>query len=319
MKNLERCRRFYEEYGAPMLHEKYGAYEDKLAAGLVGEGSDCFGFDDYISTDHDYGVGFCIWLDKEVYDEIGEKLQNDYVMLVKDYMAFDVQKDDGSMALMQSLNLYMSGRRGVFETNAFYEKLMGTSLDKWFMAPPEKLATVVNGEVFADNLGHFTKIRERIKGYYPDIYREIRLAEELYNFSQNAQSNYNRMMARKDYVTAGICVYQAIKSAMSIVYNLNRCYAPYYKWMRKGLDTLPVIREAGQLIDGIVAAGCQKEKWQGKVYNPYEVFYEDPVVALFEKLAALILEEMNRQEITNGTDPYLDLYSKELFAKYTAK
>ena len=44
--NLERSRTFYEKYGKTMIHEKFADYEDRIAAGLVGEGSDCFGFDD---------------------------------------------------------------------------------------------------------------------------------------------------------------------------------------------------------------------------------------------------------------------------------
>ena len=43
MKGQELSRRFYEEYGRPMLREQFGAYEDQIAAGIVGEGSDCFG------------------------------------------------------------------------------------------------------------------------------------------------------------------------------------------------------------------------------------------------------------------------------------
>ena len=82
--NLERCKAFYIEYGKPFLQEKFGAYEKRIAVGLVGEGSDCFGFDDAVSMDHDYGIGFCMWLIKEDYDKIGEKLQQEYETLLSD-------------------------------------------------------------------------------------------------------------------------------------------------------------------------------------------------------------------------------------------
>ncbi|MBQ8041516.1 MAG: tetratricopeptide repeat protein, partial [Lachnospiraceae bacterium] len=55
--NLERCKKFYENYGKEMIHNKFPEYENRIAVGLVGEGSDCFGFDDEISTDHDYELG----------------------------------------------------------------------------------------------------------------------------------------------------------------------------------------------------------------------------------------------------------------------
>ena len=43
---LELCRLYYEECGRPMIAERFRAYESVIAVGLVGQGSDCFGFDD---------------------------------------------------------------------------------------------------------------------------------------------------------------------------------------------------------------------------------------------------------------------------------
>ena len=46
MKGLELSRRFYLECGEPMLREQFGDILDLLAVGLVGSGSECFGYDD---------------------------------------------------------------------------------------------------------------------------------------------------------------------------------------------------------------------------------------------------------------------------------
>lgn len=43
MKGMDIARRYYEEYGKPMLEEKFPEYVDRVAAGLVGEGSECLG------------------------------------------------------------------------------------------------------------------------------------------------------------------------------------------------------------------------------------------------------------------------------------
>ena len=83
---LELCESFYKEYGIPMIRTKFPAYEGMIAAGLVGEGSECFGFDDEVSRDHDFGPGFCLWLTDQVYDEIGEALQEEYDKLPDSYM-----------------------------------------------------------------------------------------------------------------------------------------------------------------------------------------------------------------------------------------
>ena len=67
MKGLELSKRYYEEYGQAMIQRHFRQYEERIAAGLVGMGSECFGFDDEISRDHDWGPAFCIWLNKALY------------------------------------------------------------------------------------------------------------------------------------------------------------------------------------------------------------------------------------------------------------
>ncbi len=48
-----------------MIAGKFQAYESRIAVGLVGKGSDCFGFDDVLSQDHDFGTALCDVGDEE--------------------------------------------------------------------------------------------------------------------------------------------------------------------------------------------------------------------------------------------------------------
>ncbi len=159
--NLERCKAFYIEYGKPFLQEKFGAYEKRIAVGLVGEGSDCFGFDDAVSMDHDYGIGFCMWLIKEDYDKIGEKLQQEYETLLSDSAEEFLKRPWGRKNIQFSKQMFLDKRRGVFEIEAFYETLLDAPLSSWETQPEDKLAATINGEVFRDELGAFTGIRKK--------------------------------------------------------------------------------------------------------------------------------------------------------------
>ncbi len=307
--HIEKCRVFYLEQGKPMLENQFGEYLSQIAVGLVGEGSDCFGFEDDISKDHDFGIGFCMWLSDAVYEKIGEDLQAAYDNLIAQY------DTENASPLYQK-------RRGVFLTRDFYAELLGSDFTKdlladrlteaqWLAIPEDMLATATNGTVFEDTLGEFTELRKRLLAYYPESVWKQRLAKALHEFSQYGQSNYGRMMARKDYVTAGLCVRKTVESAMDIAYLLNKSYAPYYKWKRKGLTKLQRLQELDALLEELVLLPCQKEAWIDYNYTAQKINTEDGIIKLIEAVATVILQEMKHQGLVTGDNPFLELYSKE--------
>ena len=90
MKGLELAERFYLEYGAPMIHEKFSDIEHLLAVGLAGSGSECFGYDDELSEDHDFEAGFCIFIpDEDIIDRRAEfALERAYSKLPKEFLGY---------------------------------------------------------------------------------------------------------------------------------------------------------------------------------------------------------------------------------------
>lgn len=320
--NMERCKYFYERYGRDMIHTFFPEYEDRIAVGLVGEGSDCFEFDDDISMDHDYGVGFCMWLTDEDYEKVGEDLQAKYEELILTH------GDKFFNGKNQSVDVFFQGRRGVIKIYDFYEDILRIRLQRrakdnqeyigeqtYLMAEEALLATATNGQVFRDELGEFSDIRNQLKSYYPEKIWYMKLAKALHDFSQYAQSNYARMMARQDYVTVGLCVAKGVESAMQIIYLTHKEYAPYYKWMYKGLSRIPGLVEMLEVIREISATDLQNEAWTDVKYNPYEVNNKDKIVCLFEKLAQYLLDIMKKSNIVTGKDVFLEHYVPELMGK----
>lgn len=82
---LKLARAFWTQMGKPMIAAKYPQYAGCIAAGLVGHGSECYGFDDAYSQDHDFGPRFCLWLTDEDYAAIGEQLEADYEALPRKF------------------------------------------------------------------------------------------------------------------------------------------------------------------------------------------------------------------------------------------
>ena len=103
---FDKSRRFYENKVAPMIHEKFPEYESHIAVGLSGEGSDCFGYDDFISRDHDFGTGVCLWLTDTDFHKFGRLLSIAYNELVNSIPGAD-------------LTDRLRQRRGVMTINGF--------------------------------------------------------------------------------------------------------------------------------------------------------------------------------------------------------
>ena len=315
MKTLDYIREFYLQYGIPLIRDNFPEYQERIAVGVVGEGSDAFKYDDEISLDHDMGLGFCMWLKAEDYGKIGERLNNLYCNLLSAKGKEFAHKVFGEKA--EGYYPRYDKRRGVFEISDFYKKLLrvkGIGLQglliggKVYNAEECLLAAAVNGEVFRDDEGTFTAIRNRLLNHYPEKIRRLKIAEELHYFSQGGQSNYPRMMARGDYVAARLSLDLALRSALHLAYLLNKTYMPYYKWQRRGLKDMEKLRLLGDILDAVCLIPVQKGAWASKAYDPRVPNMEDGAVVLLEQAAALILSELNAQGIVSGEELFLEAY-----------
>ena len=77
MKGLDAARALYLEKGAELIHTRFPEFEMRIAVGLAGAGSQCLGFDDDVSHDHDFEPGFCLWLTDADDDAIGLALSRE--------------------------------------------------------------------------------------------------------------------------------------------------------------------------------------------------------------------------------------------------
>ena len=253
MKGIELSREYYETFGAPMIKEKFPEYEKYIAVGLVGQGSECFMFDDILSSDHDFGPGFCMWLPSTDYDKIGESLSEAFEELPKEFKGYT------------RIETSRAGHRiGVFSIGDFYEQFTGCrdvpgSDIEWLRIAERLLATATNGEVFRDDYGEFSRIREELLKFYPEDVRIKKIAARAASMAQSGQYNYSRCMKRGDVVAAGIALNEFIVSTMSMIYLLNKKYAPYYKWMYRGMESLNILKDVAVKLRRLSLLGDQRE------------------------------------------------------------
>jgi hypothetical protein len=303
MSGLEICRSYYEEYGAKMIASKFDKYQSKIAVGLVGKGSDCFGFDDKESRDHDFGPRFCMWVTQETYDKIGKELQNEYEKLPNEYLG-----------VKRIETFHGRDRAGVFVIEDFYNNTIGENSEQWFMANEYALAAAVNGEVFRDDEGIFTSYRNKLKEYYPKAIWYRRLAQACALFSQNGQYNLPRMRKRGQLVSAELAKAECMKQAMYLDYLLNRKYAPHDKWLFKALPLNPemVINDEGLENESV---GTLVEKIS---QTPADSKNEAELTKYIEALAVIFANQLERLDIIGKADIYLDANTSELAFKSDA-
>lgn len=281
MKGLELCRRYFEEYGRPLI-EKYGGYG--ISAGVAGYGSECFGYDDEYSKDHDFEPFFYIWLDDETDRETGFELNKAYRRLPTEYL--------GIKAAERSL--YGARKGGVITVKDFFRVFTG--LDglprtgpEWIRIPEYALAAAVNGEIFANGCKEFSAARaELLKGYPEDVLKK-KLSAALANMAQSGQYNYFRCLKRGERGAAELAAAEFVKSGLKALYLLNNAYAPFYKWIFKGAASLEKC--------GSLTAEFEKILTEKDLYEKGR---------LIEEVCAATVSELRRQGYTELGSDYLE-------------
>ena len=213
MKGLDAARALYLEEGAELIHTRFPEFESRIAVGLAGAGSQCLGFDDDISRDHDFEPGFCLWLTDADDDKIGLELSR------------EVRRLFGGR-VSQSSALGTSGV-GVMRISDFYRRFTGLpgapeTWQDWLYLPSYSLAQAVNGEVFRDDLGEFSRIRHEIAFGMPEDVRRKKIAARLALMAQSGQYNYSRCLSHGEEGAAMLAVSEFVRNTAEAVYLLNR-------------------------------------------------------------------------------------------------
>ncbi len=294
------AREYYERCGRQMIEERFPEYTGKIAVGLAGRGSDCFGYDDTASRDHDWGPDFCMWVTDETYEEIGEALQQAYESLPTEFGGYK-----------RAAHVNGRNRRGVVRISEFYKGLVDADAYEkidWRSVSDAGLAAAVNGEVFRDDEGVFTEFREKLKQGYPENIRYVKLAESAARFSQTAQYNYLRMLGRGDILTAQMMVWDGIREAMKLQHYIEGKYPPHDKWLYRSLSQLEQGREMGDMLQDV----SSRLAGSGVMKNAQE---EDTIEEKLERVASYFAAELYRAGFISDTESYLDAHSQELMYK----
>lgn len=293
---LSLCRAYYEEVVRPMLEKEFPEYLSRIAAGLAGEGSDCLGYDDAYSRDHDWGPDVCLWLTEETYQEIGERLNACYQALPGEFRGF-----------ARNTTLQGRGRRGVMTISAFYRRLTGAETYEkidWSSVSDAALVAAVSGEVFADEEGIFTDFRSKLEAGFPEPAGFQRIAQQAALFSQTGQYNLVRMLERGDRLTADRMLCDCIGHAMRLQHYIFNVYPVHDKWLLRSTKALENGPELDELLQQL--HDCLKLDRRQAV---------EKVQSVTEEMGSFFAQEMYERNLISDIEPYLDFHVQELLKK----
>ena len=336
---LKLARAFWTQMGKPMIAAKYPQYAGRIAAGLVGHGSECYGFDDAYSQDHDFGPRFCLWLTDEDYAAIGEQLEADYEALPRKFsvdaqgrVTFEAHaRSDASGAFPSAgagspVTPRAQGanrRDGVFRIGDFFESITGyrtapaqTAPHEWLMLQESTLAAATNGEVFADPTGLFSKTRQGFKNM-PDDVRLALISKRLGMIAQAGQYNLPRSLKRGDGAAAWLSIHEFVQATASLVFLVNVPmvvgYMPYYKWQFAALRKLsgsmfallPNVGEQLETVMRLSSAACYGGAGFGEGGKGAAPAIEK-INDIVEQIAVDIVKELKREHLTTSGETFLE-------------
>ena len=283
MRGIDEARLLYLERGRDMIHALFSQYESRIAVGLAGHGSECFGFDDELSRDHDFRTGFCLWLTDE------------------DDLAFGVELERACRSLFGGTaprSAMAEKSVGVRRISDFYRRYTGSdgapeSWQQWLSLPSYALAEATNGEVWRDDLGVFSAVRETILTGMPEDVRLKKLAARLVTMAQSGQYNYARCLRHGEGGAAMLAVSSFVTAAADAIFLINRRHMPYYKWSLRALRELPRLSDMAEPLEFLLT---------GENGGEADALKQ----GVIEDICACVLRELRADALTQGGGDYLE-------------
>ena len=125
--------------------------------------------------------------------------------------------------------------------------------------------------------------------YYPEDIRLKKIASRCFSMAQTGQYNFERSLKRGEHFAARYSETKFCFDAISLVFLLNRRYAPFYKWMHRAMRDLPILgaRVSG-LIDDLVNEPCS----EGKIRK-------------MEEISRFVIDELTREGLSDASGAFL--------------
>ena len=238
------------------------------SAALIGSGSETLGFDDEMSTDHNWGPRLQLFLRPDDWEGLAEEMDAALRReLPRSFLGYptnftEPDPDDGGTQGMEA------GKGGqvnhLVDTttiSGFFRSYLGFDIDRpvcaadWLTFPQQKLRTITSGGIFHDGIG-LDSVRARFGWYPPDLWRYLLAA----GWARIGQEEH--LMGRAglvgDELGSSLIASRLVRDVMRLCFLMERQYAPYAKWFGTAFAQL----ESATALTDILLAAQGAGAWQ---------------------------------------------------------
>ncbi|MCP4426777.1 MAG: DUF4037 domain-containing protein [Chloroflexi bacterium] len=258
---------FYFEVVKPILAAEFPSLV--YSAARLGTGSDVLGYDDEISTDHDWGLRFQLFLSEE--DEarwetaVAQTLAHQLPVSFRGYSThFDATDEEGVSRLEPIASGPVNHRittttiRRFFHERMRFDPFAEPSVYDWLTFAQQHLLEVTRGAVFHDGLGDLEPIRDKLAYFPHDVWLYL-LAAQWARIGQE-EHFMGRAGDAGDELGSQLLAARLVHDIMLLCFLMERQYAPYPKWFGAAASRLECAPRLMPILQRVLTAATWQER-----------------------------------------------------------
>lgn len=265
---LALSRAFFREAVEPALGKI--APKLRLAAALIGDGSEVLGYDDAVSADHDWGPRLQLFVREADFAAVAEPILAGLAAALPPSFAGwpvrfpDPDRADGVDAAAGTGGSEAHGVE-VYTVSGWSWRQLGAdftrrdpSAEEWLALDEQLLLSATAGAVFRDDLGELEALRRRLE-CFPRRVRLTKMAALWAAYSEEA-AFVGRTGHAGDELGSHLIAARQAERLIRLCFLTDRRYAPYSKWLGTAWRASPSYAEVGPPLARSLAA----RRWRSR-------------------------------------------------------